>query len=143
MKHPLLAVLAITLCATPLTGLADQVYRWVDDEGVTHFTSHPPKGRPSETLRTQTGHSEPVDYSSQYPRPKTESNTAQSASEVAEQPSPQELDEACRRARQNIQTLQDGGRIAVEAEDGSARYLDEQERAERLEQARQIMDRAC
>lgn len=142
MMYRLLALVALTLIL-PLNASAEQVYRWVDDEGVTHFSAHPPKGRASESLQTQTGHSEPVDYSSQYPRPKTQSNPPQSASAVAEQPSPQELDEACRRARQNVQTLQDGGRIAVEAEDGSARYLDEQERAERLEQARQIMDRAC
>ncbi|WP_286804138.1 MULTISPECIES: DUF4124 domain-containing protein [unclassified Marinimicrobium] len=143
MKHPLLAVLAITLCATPLTGLADQVYRWVDDEGVTHFTSHPPKGRPSETLRTQTGHSEPVDYSSQYPRPEPEQPEPQSAASNVEQPSKQELDEACQRARQNLETLERGGRIAVETEDGSRRYLGEEELSERAETARQIMDRAC
>lgn len=144
MKIRILAMLAITLSLTPLVSQAEQIYRWVDDEGTTHFTSHPPKGRQSEALRTHTGHSEPVDYSSQYPaRTEADNPETQAAAGESRQASQQELDEACERARQNLEVLERGGRIATQAEDGSNRYLDEEELAERAETARQIRDKAC
>lgn len=31
--------------------MAETIYRWVDSEGVTHFSAQPPQGRQAETLR--------------------------------------------------------------------------------------------
>ncbi|WP_169449462.1 DUF4124 domain-containing protein [Marinimicrobium agarilyticum] len=138
-RLPLVAALLGGLVTLP--ALAEDVYRWVDDEGVTHFTAHPPKNRQADQLRTQTGHSEPVDYSQQYPDRKESSE--ERPSDQNQGPTQAELDDACQRARENLQTLEQGGRIAEEAEDGSRRYLSEQEKTERAERARQIVEDAC
>lgn len=141
MKTWLPLVAALLAGLTTLPTQAENVYRWVDDEGVTHFTAHPPKNRRAEQLRTQTGHSEPVDYSKQYPdseEPRQEQTNGQNQG-----PSQAELDDACQRARANLRTLEQGGRIAEEAEDGSRRYLSEEDKAERAERARQTIEETC
>lgn len=136
---PLVAALLAGL--TTLPALAEDVYRWVDDEGVTHFTAHPPKSRQSDQLHTQTGHSEPVDYSKQY---STGDEPPQERADSQNQgPSQAELDDACQRARDNLRTLERGGRIAEQTEDGSRRYLSEEDKAERAERARQIIEETC
>lgn len=143
MKRLLLCSLALTSCLLSTLAGAETVYKWVDDEGVTHFTAHPPKNRKSDAMRTSTGRSEPIDYSKQFPQ--EGSNNAQS--NVAESPrgapSQEELDEACRRARENLKMIEEGRRIAVTDDNGEQRYLDQQEIDQRAEQARQIRDRAC
>lgn len=136
---PLVAALLAGLATLPAQ--AENVYRWVDDDGVTHFTAHPPKNRQSDQLRTQTGHSEPVDYSKQYPA--EEAQNQERANSQNQGPSQAELDDACQRARENLRTLEQGGRIAEEAEDGSRRYLSEEEKAERAERARQTVEETC
>ncbi len=144
MNNRILALFVISLSLIPLLAQAESIYRWVDDEGVTHFTAHPPKNRQSESVHTQTGHSEPVDYSSQYSgRAGSDNSQAQSEGSDSERLSQQELDEACQTARQNLEVLERGGRIAIETDDGSPRYLDSDEREERAETARQIMENAC
>lgn len=144
MKARILTILALTLSLSPVVSQAEQIYRWVDDEGVTHFTAHPPKGRQSESVRTHTGHSEPVDYTSQYPGEEAEAEAeSQTGDDNSRELSQQEVDQACQTARQNLETLERGGRITLETEDGSRRYLDEEEIRERAETARQIMENAC
>ncbi|WP_347331163.1 DUF4124 domain-containing protein [Marinimicrobium locisalis] len=136
---PLAAALMTGLAALPT--LAEDVYRWVDDDGVTHFTSHPPKNRKADQLRTQTGHSEPVDYATQYPEEETPEQ--EQPREENRGPTQAERDDACQRARENLRLLEQGGRIAEETEDGSRRYLSEEDKAERAERAQQIVEEAC
>jgi len=38
------------LVLLPVTGMADRVYRWTDDAGITHFSDIPPPGPPPESL---------------------------------------------------------------------------------------------
>lgn len=147
MKSVLLCNLALAgLLMSTLAG-ADTVYKWVDDEGVTHFSAHPPKNRQSDQMRTKTGHSEPVDYSRRFraeddgERDQTDSQNQTAANQAG--PSQEELDEACEAARQNLALVERGGRIAVKDENGERRYLDQDEIDERAEQARRIRDRAC
>lgn len=124
---------------------AETVYQWVDDEGVTQFGSQPPRGRDYRQIRTQTGHSEPIDYSSRYGQEENsnEGQDSERQSQEANTPTEAELDEACRTARQNLERLERGGRITVEDENGERRYLNEEEQAERAEQARRIQEQAC
>lgn len=141
---------SVLLCSLALAGLlmstlagADTVYKWVDDEGVTHFSAHPPKSRQSDQMRTQTGHSEPVDYSQRFRAEEEQPDTSNEATANREGPSQQELDEACEAARENLAMIEGGRRIAVTDENGERRYLNQDEIDERAEQARQVRDRAC
>ena len=42
---------------------ADTVYKWVGEDGTTHYGTRPPNGVDSTAIKPKTGHSEPVDYS--------------------------------------------------------------------------------
>lgn len=142
MKTLLPLFIVIASLALAATANADRVYQWKNDEGVTQFGSQPPRGREYRELRTQTGHSEPVDYQAIY-GPADEPEQETRAQEPAEGPSEEELDEACQIAQQNLETIERGGRIVELDEDGERRFLGEEELEERAEQARQTRDLAC
>ncbi|WP_341938976.1 DUF4124 domain-containing protein [Marinimicrobium sp. C2-29] len=143
MKSVLLCSLAVAGVLMSTLAGADTVYKWVDDEGVTHFSAHPPKNRQSDQMRTRTGHSEPVDYSQRFKAEEEQSDTSNEATANREGRSQQELDEACEAARENLAMIEGGRRIAVTDENGERRYLNQDEIDERAEQARQVRDRAC
>lgn len=47
--RPLVASLLLSLLAGPV--FAADIYRWVDDEGVVHYTENPPRERPYEAVQ--------------------------------------------------------------------------------------------
>lgn len=146
MPRPLLIALTLTALSLPgLNAQAEDVYRWVDENGVTHFGSSPPKGQQSERVDAKSGHSEPVDYSEQFgsAEDETSEQDAEAESEPANKTSEEDVREACRQARENLETIQNGGRIAETAEDGSRRYLSSEELAQREERARRFVEEAC
>lgn len=117
---------------------AEKIYRWVDDEGVTHFTAHPPKNRESELVRVQTGRSDPVKA------PETSPDREQDRTDQNNAARQQSRDDAyrCSIAQENLKILQTSARVQVQ-EGGEIRYLNEEEQRERAEQARQIIDESC
>jgi hypothetical protein len=51
MKKPYAAaLLAALIVAAPATAAAQQFYKWVDDQGVTHYGEKPPPGRPAKEI---------------------------------------------------------------------------------------------
>lgn len=130
----MLAMLALSGAAPA----AEKIYRWVDDEGVTHFTAHPPKNRESEVVRVQTGSSDPV------PPPATASEEQPANADQDGAAAQQSRNDAyrCSIARENLKVLQTSARVQVQ-EDGEIRYLNEEEQRERAEQARQIIAESC
>jgi len=145
----LLFLLGSLLASTQLG--AETIYRWVDDEGVTHFTAHPPKNRES-TLISSKKSSGRQSSSSEASRaepaagndaePGASQATGGEGQRLRVGPSEEERREACERALANIRALEGGRRVQIEDGD-SFRYLTEAEQAERLEQARRIRDQAC
>lgn len=117
---------------------AEKIYRWVDDEGVTHFTAHPPKNRESEVVRVQTGRSDPVKNEE---KASEEQPAKADQSEAAIQ---QSRDDAyrCSVAQENLKVLQTSARVQVQEGD-EIRYLNEEEQRERAEQAQQIIAESC
>ena len=152
MKTPwLLLLLLLGSLLAPAQLSAQNIYRWVDDQGVTHFTAHPPKNRES-TLISSKKRSGRQTSTTETPsaEPSTENNPQTEASQTAAKdgqrlrvgPSEEERREACKRALANLELLEGGRRVQVEDGD-SFRYLTEAEQAERLGQARRIRDQAC
>ncbi|WP_111643321.1 DUF4124 domain-containing protein [Marinimicrobium alkaliphilum] len=128
-----LAALAI------LPAQAGEIYRWVDDSGVTHFTSQPPPGRESTRIRTRTGQSEPVQRPAQSdPRERSEPITPRVEAQEQERDR-----ERCRIAQQNLERLMSGARIQLEDADGQRRFIDDDERQERATQAQQVIEEHC
>lgn len=135
----LLAIALLTTGLTlPLMGSA-QIYKWVDEDGITHFSERPPKNTPAALIKPKTGHSEPVFYGG--------------ASSPAREPEPEIPEgmvteaeyhqERCEVARQNLQALKNFGRVKVRRDDGEIHYLSEQEQQERVATNQQMADESC
>ena len=126
-------------------------YKWVDEQGVTHFSQFPPTGRQVETIATPK--SPPADNAPTSPSP-----AAEPAAKAPDQPpadgtpkteaeAKQQLaavrQENCRRARANLNTLTTGGRLRYTDAEGTVRYLSDEERAQRVEEAQKQIEQYC
>lgn len=144
MRAPQMALLTTALLLFGPLVAADEVYRWVDDEGVTHFSAQPPKNRQSDRMNTKTGHSDPIDYRGRFSASDPEEGEEGESDNEAPGPSAEaDMREACQTARQNLQKLERGGRIAETADDGTRRYLTEEQREARMERAREAIEKTC
>ncbi|WP_049724001.1 DUF4124 domain-containing protein [Gilvimarinus polysaccharolyticus] len=120
--------------------IAETFYKWTDEDGGVHFGTRPPSGQESLAIKPQTGHSEPVDYSHFSSEAEKEAASAkQDNTEKASNKDP----ERCESAKDNLEILNRGGRIREPTDDGSFTYLDEEQKAKRIEQAQAAIKESC
>ena len=127
------------------SAMASQVYKWVDAQGVTHFGAQPPQGQQATTINTAA------------PPPKiAEPATAPSFESIAD-PEQAAIDEKvkreiaiqeaerkkyCQSVRTNLAQLENNPRVRVEV-DGQVRRLNEEERQQRISEAKQAIGENC
>lgn len=127
--------------------------KWVDENGKVHYSDSPPVDAKVEPVRNITGkgqESAPADYSSKsYSQREAELNksrqekkeaTEKSAREAAQQ---QERKQNCAAARDNLRALESGTRLVTYDENGEKRFLDDAERSQRLNSAREAVKANC
>ena len=139
--------LAVLLVVAPALSPAASVYKWTDEEGVTHFGDRQPSGRQSESVSVRTG--KRSEDSRQSPQEQVEALENEEA-EKAGQQEESAADEArrkqreanCETARSNLDILQRNSRIRIE-EDGEQRYLSEEEIEEQSKKFEGIADENC
>lgn len=139
--------LAVLLVTAPAMSSAASVYKWTDEEGVTHFGDRQPSGQQSESVSIRTG--KRSEGNRQSPQEQVKALEEQE-SEQAEQKEESAADEArrkqreanCETARSNLSILQRNSRIRVE-EDGEQRYLAEDEIEEQRKKFEEIADENC
>lgn len=149
------SLIAVVFCSLSLAFAtqvnAKEYYKWVDDDGVTHYTVVAPKDRPSELVRvmgggkTAAGKSNAAPASKALPgdetgfgapKPKPAAEKAEAKMSV--------VDPArCEIARNNIQTLTNHPRIRITEADGSIRYLTDEEKAEKMAEAEAAVRESC
>jgi len=115
---------------------AEEVYKWVDDKGVTHYQAHPPKNQAAKSIQTKTGHSAPVKYNTQ-----TDKTVVQKGTEP--EPASKKDPELCSKAQANLSTLQQYSRVRTTDENGELRYLAPEEIEQRKQNATRIVGEAC
>lgn len=130
-RHVLiLALLALML---PAFAQAQSVYRWTDENGVTHFGDREPTGRQADRVSVRTGRlsgnaaerASPQEQVRALDEQREES--ARRANETAVEEARRKQREAnCATARSNLQVLSTNARIRIE-EDGEQRYLTPEE----------------
>ncbi len=118
----------------------DKIYKWVDDKGMAHYATHPPKGVKSDKITTQTGHSEPNDYQKAAIAPKDKEQSAESTASVDDTKA---STERCAQAKNNLTALQNNARVRLKEADGSLRFLSQEEHSERMQKAQAILDKEC
>ena len=117
-----LLLFALTLLAPGAVLAAGKLYKWTDENGVTHYTDEPPAGQQFET------------------RPVQADPPAAPAAEIA----PAVESENCRRTRANVATLEKPGQVRMDIDgDGEAEPLSDLQRNEQLEIARRQVGVYC
>ncbi|WP_067563672.1 DUF4124 domain-containing protein [Halofilum ochraceum] len=126
--RPRLLVIASLLSLIPAVAMAE-VYKWVDEDGVTHYSQQPPPSGtptvitpdaapPTDTAERQGGDGEGED------------GNADNENGDAEQ---EMIADFCNDLRDREKILQGDRPIRVKAEDGTLTTLDDEGRAQRLE----------
>ena len=144
--------LALVALLAALPAVAQTMYRWVDEKGVTHFSEHPPADARNEKKATKvTPKVTPPSGGGAYdPNAwKTKEAAAKKARvDRSQQADAQAQDEAkkaaaCERARNDIATLQATMPIFKTNPDGSRVYMEDKTREAELARAREMEARAC
>jgi hypothetical protein len=143
MRHMILT--GTLMLALSTTAMASQVYKWVDDKGVTHFGAQPPQGQQATTINTATP---PPRSTSNTPAPSADNqlDPEQAAidKKVKEDVAKQEAErkQYCQNARSNLAQLENNPRVRIE-DGGEVRRIDENERQERITELKKAITENC
>ena len=146
MNRRILA-LAVVVMMFPALSMAESVYKWTDENGVTHFGDRKPTGKKSESVSIRTGKktSSPR-QSAQEQVEQLEENQA-SAEEDAQVKKVEEARRKqraanCRTAQTNLSLLQTGSRVKVQ-ENGEERYLSQEEIQQKRDEFEKVAEENC
>lgn len=121
------SVVTVGLVTAPARA-EDRAYRWTDNDGVVQYTQQPPKDRPSELIRVQTGTS--VRESA---APASAASTQQDAKQEG----------YCQAATKNLELLAGPGEVTQPGADGKPHVLTAAERKAELERTQKAVDLYC
>lgn len=155
---PLLSGLALTLAA--LTAQADGIYKWTDENGVTHFGSQPPqkeevevvKKPKSERMKQWQAQQQALKAEKAAEEPTSEERSTAAAPQAPQEPKQEQAltkaqqavrAQRCRMAQGNLQELTTHNRVRELGPDGKMRVLGEEERQQRIRQSRQTIESNC
>lgn len=144
-QSSLIAAAAITLAISSLTANAEVHYRWTDDRGnPVHSDRPPPKGTPYEVVSTNSSLVRRVDPDEGAVPAATEPTAGNEFEQTDTNPKAvQKNAEQCKRARDNLETLNTKSRIQIRDDKGELRALSEKEKAEQREQATATISAHC
>ena len=141
------------LLALAVPAAAQQLYKWVDKEGKTHYSDTPPPNQDSKAIGTNTGVSAssaaaPAPAKTAVARDKELEKGRQDSRDSAKKSDESAKlaaakDEQCQRLRQAYQQLVDGGRIHKYNDKGERVLLDDAELDREREKTRADMEDAC
>jgi len=131
MRTIITALLLILAFSTP--SQAAKVYKWVDQDGVTHYTAQPPHNKPAETLNIRTGESRPAEKPTNKADPETATAAKDLPPESSKPAAKQKMKstkdpERCEQARSIRETLINNNRVRVKDENtGEYTYKTQEE----------------
>jgi len=138
MRNRWIAVIASTLLCFA-TAADAEVYKWTDEDGVTHYTEQPPPDRGEASVLDPQ-----VDApSSQGPEQQGTEHTAEPDEAAGEGEDTQSVEAFCKELRQNIETLKGDGPVKVRTGDDTLKTLDGEARQARLERAQSQLESQC
>ncbi len=148
-------VVFLMLC-TSLLAHAQQVYKWVDEKGVTQYTTTPPPTGKGQTIintpaqsstakpaaKAQTWQEKEIEFRARRAadseqQQKDEANRAVAQRKAGEQR------ENCIDARRDLAALQEPRPIYSLDERGERKYVDDKERPRMIEELKKIVARDC
>lgn len=143
MRHMILT--GTLMLALSATATASQIYKWVDAQGVTHFSAQPPQDQEATTVNTaapppRQAPAEPDPATAQQPDPEQAAIDEKVKADVAAQEA--ERRKYCENARTNLAQLENNPRLRIE-EEGEVRRIDENERQERIAELKKSIGENC
>lgn len=141
--RPLIAGL-MGICLMSGSALAADYYRWVGEDGVTHYGSMPPIGVKAEKMKSSGGSGS----STQTQGSDNEKNTAVTSNPEISAERKQELlaerQAQCTQEKDRLKTLTaKGSKIRMQDEKGNARYLNAEELAKEVSMSEKFIREAC
>jgi hypothetical protein len=139
-RHPFRAavvLLAGALCIA--SAAAEDVYKWTDSKGVTHYADAPPAGMKYEKLSVGKGTATAEDESADTPEEEAANAAAALAAANAKASSP-----SCLQARANMEVLQ--GNLVIRKDvdgDGVPEDVSGAQREKEMENAQKLIDVYC
>lgn len=129
-------VLSLSLCAVSSASHSSKdFYKWEDENGVVHYSAHPPKDKANTKVRTTNIYGEPA--------PTGPSAAEKAIAESAEaEPAPKKDPKRCAAARKNLKTLTEKSRIRIKDGD-EYRFLTPAEIGDKTKTAREIIKQEC
>lgn len=130
------------------TLLAAPVYKWVDAQGVTHFSAEPPVNQKAENIHTNSFQPKVPEKTAEQiaaEEAQTSSKTqAEVDREVRKQVADEEkaLKEYCSKIRNNLAQLQSNPRVMSDV-DGKPTRLTEEERQARITEIKNSIEERC
>ena len=140
--------LSALFIVTPLN--AGQVYKWVDEDGVTQYGERPPSNKDYSTVKTY-GNS-PSGAKAANERLDTQRKDQADSKKKAvnyekekkiRDENAKVLAENCNSAKANLKTIEDNARIRIVGEDGEFRYLSEEEKQAQMNTAKEVIKENC
>ena len=132
--------------------MADEIYRWVDENGVVHFGDRPDSPDNAETVRIESSSEAPAaepdsPYSGQQQEP-TLSYAQQQRDERAKERNERadkmkSLAIECEQANKTVASLEPVIRVMVEQPDGSVVRMNDDDRLEHLRVAKEFIADNC
>jgi len=143
------AALAITVS----TGAyADDIYKWIDENGSVHYEDRP-SGEPSEErLQLSYNRTNSTTVSNRVQARRDATATRQEAKDEAaakkrtaaeERAAAEDKLEKCQTYRAKLKTMLESRRVYRENEAGERTYLDEAQRAEARSKAEELIEKTC
>ena len=139
-------VISAALSLVCTSAMATQLYRWVDENGVTQFSQQPPAEDQYQRLQVKpapelgTGSLAPASDAS------AEEQTEATEPAAAPQPTPEQqakLAEQCDALRANLTTMQNNPRLRRTLEDGTVERIGEDERQAMIAKAQADLQEHC
>lgn len=141
-------VVALALLVSTAAAAAEPIYKWVDAEGKTHFSSRPPPGRKLEPMTLHPSTPDPVDapatasWQDQLQRSGEQRLQRQQQSEK-EAKEKKLADQDCQAARRALNMLGGDRPVFRTNAAGEKEYLEDNQRQAALEAAQQRVATAC
>ncbi len=147
--HLLLPVCLLGLCALLPAHTSADIYKWVDDEGRVNYTqSPPPPGIASETIRqAPEPRVTPGRPSAITQQERVEENKKEQEENAVQAEQKTQIEDIrrlnCDAATGNLAALELGGSRRYVTADGEYLRLTEEERQQRIEEAKQQIEKYC
>lgn len=143
-RNPTRRCLVLIACiglSTPLVAATKLTYKWLDDGGNVTYGDYPPKGVQAERIRISTGTSGGSSDDAMIPLPAGTSVAA--AQPTVNGVTREQAGKLCEQARSNLEVLTNNALIRQTDDTGEVRILDETQKQEQMNTARDIIQSYC